>query len=216
MFMFHKKNIFFLLGLIFLLALLLRTYKLDSVPYGFHVDEAKVAWNAYSILKTGRDDKGNFLPMYYDSFGDFRPTGLIYLTIPSIAILGNTVFAVRLPYAFFGALTTLAIYFFVLEIFGINRKKLAIITAMVLAFNPWHIIASRATSESIIVIFLTVWGLYFSIKLYRYDSWRNMFLALFSLFLSFFFYHNIRILAPMFVVVLFLFYRILFNKKNKN
>ena len=44
---------------IFALALFLRIFKLGEFPYGFHVDEVKVAWNALSILKTGRDDQGN-------------------------------------------------------------------------------------------------------------------------------------------------------------
>ena len=59
--------------LIFLLALGLRIYKLGTFPVGFHVDEVKVGWNALSILKTGKDDWGNRLALYYNSFGDFRP-----------------------------------------------------------------------------------------------------------------------------------------------
>ena len=74
-----KKQLIFL-G-IFVLALLLRIVNLNSVPYGFHVDEAKAAWNSFSILRTGHDDHGKFLPLYYDSFGDFRPTGIIYSII---------------------------------------------------------------------------------------------------------------------------------------
>lgn len=214
--MFKNKYKFFLpLFSIFVVALLLRIYKLDSVPYGFHIDEAKVGWNAYSILKTGRDDKGNLFSVYYDSFGDFRPAGLIYLVVPSVAIFGNTILAVRLPFAIVGALTILAIFFLVLEIFGKQKKDLAKIAAIMLAFNPWHIIASRATSESIIVIFLTIWGLYFFIKLYRSDSWRDMLLSLFSLLLAFFFYHNIRVLAPVFVLFLIFLYRIIFLRKIK-
>ena len=77
--------------IIFGVGLFFRTYCLGSIPYGFHVDEAKAAWNAYSILKTGMDDKGNWLPMYYDSFGDFRPTGLLYTIIPSLMIFGRTI-----------------------------------------------------------------------------------------------------------------------------
>lgn len=214
--MFNKKNIFFvILFLVFLVALFLRIYKLDSVPYGFHIDEIKVGWNAYSILKTGMDDKGNKLPLYYDSFGDFRPTGLIYLTIPSIAVFGNNVFGVRFPFALVGALTTIVIFFFVLEMFGRDKKLLALIISTLLAFNPWHIIASRATSESIVAIFLTILGLYFFLKLFRKNNLTNMLLSFLSLALAFFFYHNVRVLIPIFLIVLIFFYQFIFNKKIK-
>ncbi len=214
--MFSKKNKFFVFLLfVFLIAFFLRIYKLDSIPYGFHIDEAKVGWNAYSILKTGMDDKGNKLPLYYDSFGDFRPAGLIYLIIPSLVVFGNNIFAVRFPFALIGALTTIVMFLFVLEIFNKQKKYMALIAAILLAFNPWHIIASRSTSESIVVIFLTILGLYFFIKLFRKNSLLNMFLSFFTLALSFFFYHNIRVLAPIFLLILVFFYRFVFQKKIK-
>ncbi len=213
--MFNKNKFFILLTVIFFIALFLRVYKLDSVPYGFHVDEAKAAWNAFSIMKTGMDDKGNKLPLYYDSFGDFRPTGLIYFIIPSISILGNTVFAVRFIFVLIGALTIFPLALFLLEITKNRNKKLSLIVALILAFNPWHIIASRATSESIVVVFLTLFGLYFFIRLIKSNSFINMFLAYFCLIISFFFYHNIRVLAPIFVFVILFFYKFVFLQKIK-
>ena len=55
-----KKNYFLLL--IITLAILLRLTLLSSVPVGFNDDEAAFGYNAYSILKTGRDEWGRFLP----------------------------------------------------------------------------------------------------------------------------------------------------------
>ncbi len=158
---FKTKNIFYLYLLIFSLALFFRLFRLDSIPYGFHVDEAKAAWNAYSILKTGTDDKGNFFPMYYDSFGDYRPTGLMYLIIPSLLLFGQNIFAVRFPFALTGALTFIPLLFIVKELFLKNYKKIGLATALIISLNPWHIIASRSTSESIVSMFLALWGIYF-------------------------------------------------------
>src|SRR3990167_10194170 len=113
-----------LLILIFLLALFLRTYRLSTFPFGFHADEVRVGWNSYSILKTGLDDRGNLLALYYNTFGDYRPTGIFYFTIPSILIFGLTEFAVRFPSALFGALTIFPIYFLTKEL--INKKYLSL------------------------------------------------------------------------------------------
>src|SRR4030043_2215732 len=133
-----------LLFLIFLLALLLRVYKLGVFPIGFHIDEAKVGWNAFSILKTGKDDLGNRFSLYYNTFGDYRPTGIFYLTIPSIAVFGRNEFAVRFPSAFFGALTILPLYLFVTEISKSKKDKgklslFGLTASFLLAVSPWHI-----------------------------------------------------------------------------
>ena len=200
-----KLNQSFVLLLILGLGLLVRIYGLGSVPYGFHIDEVKAGLNAYSILTTGKDDKGNFIPMYYDSFGDFRPTGVMYLIIPSIMVFGRSVFATRLPVAIIGALTVLPLFFLVDEVFGKKQRRLALLSALMLALNPWHIITSRATSESIVAVFLVLLGLLFLIKLRRNARLFYLILAVLCLTGSYFFYHSVRVLVPVWVVTVLVF-----------
>lgn len=55
------KKLFNLLTLpagIFLFAFVLRVFMLGHIPWGFQWDEASYAYNAYSILKTGKDEWG--------------------------------------------------------------------------------------------------------------------------------------------------------------
>lgn len=172
--------------LIFLLALSLRLYKLSSFPPGFHVDEVKVGWNAYSILKTGRDDWGHTFKLHYNTFGDERPTGYFYATVPSIAIFGLTEFAVRFPPALFGSLTTIALFFLTYSI--TRNKNLSLASALMLTLSPWHISLSRASSEGIIAL------LFFTLGLYYFLSRRN-FLSFIFLSLPYFFYHPFRLLT---------------------
>lgn len=40
-------------GLIFLLALFLRVYRLNDLPYGIHMDEAGMGYDAYSLANWG-------------------------------------------------------------------------------------------------------------------------------------------------------------------
>lgn len=198
----YSKNTFFL-GFIFIIGFFIREYRLDSIPYGFHNDEARAAWNAYSILKTGADDKGNVLPMYYDSFGDFRPTGLIYLIIPSLLFFGQTVFAVRFPFALIGALTVFPLFFIVKDLS--RNSKIGILSSLIISLNPWHIIASRSTSESIVSMFFTLWGIYFLIRSLRKPKFLYVILSILFFIFSYFFYHNIRVLAPIFVLIIIFF-----------
>ncbi|MFZ2153338.1 MAG: glycosyltransferase family 39 protein [Microgenomates group bacterium] len=204
------KNSWWLL-LILGVALVVRLYQLADVPYGLHVDEVKAGWNAYLILQTGGDDKGNYLPMYYDSFGDFRPTGLIYLIIPSLVLFGKTVLAVRLPFAIVGGLSVVTLYLLVYQLS--SKKRLAMISALMLALNPWHIVASRSTSESIVAVFGTLWALYFLIKLIKVDLTKYAVGCYLSLVVTFFFYHNIRVLGIVFVVVVVLFNRLVLTSR---
>jgi len=199
-------------GVIFSLALFVRVFRLGETPYGFHIDEAKAGWNAYSILETGRDDKGNVLPLYYDSFGDFRPTGLFYTIIPSLLVWGRNIFAVRFPVALFGALTMFPVIFIFKEL----RKKsliLGMMASVFLALNPWHIVASRSTSESVISIFFSLWGIYFLLKSFCQKDYKNVVYSIVFFVLSYFFYHSIRVLAPTFVLAIILTKKYCLRKK---
>jgi 4-amino-4-deoxy-L-arabinose transferase-like glycosyltransferase len=193
---------------IFLLALILRIYKLGEFPVGFHIDEVKVGWNALSILKTGQDDWGKSLALYYNSFGDFRPTGIFYITIPSIFIFGCNEFAVRFPSALLGALTIFPLYFLIKEILKdkSNNHKIALIGSLLLAVSPWHISVSRATSEVIISLFFALSGLVYFIKGLNSKNKKFFIISSLLLLLSYFFYHSIRILAPMFIGMIGLYY----------
>ena len=104
--MFGKK-----LLLIFFLALFLRLIFLGSVPAGFHNDEVDVGYVGKFIVLNGKDPAGNILPLAFNKFGDFRPTGLFYLAGISQLIFGSNEFAVRLPTALFGALTVFPLFF---------------------------------------------------------------------------------------------------------
>ncbi|MBI2591006.1 MAG: glycosyltransferase family 39 protein [Candidatus Blackburnbacteria bacterium] len=200
--------------LIFLLALFLRTWKLAGLPDGFHVDEVKAGWNAYSILKTGADDWGHKFPLYYNSFGDFRPTGYFYLTIPSILIFGLNEFAVRFPGALFGALTVISMYFLVRELaprkkLDIGNWTLEIFSALLLALSPWHISLSRATSEGIVALFFALTGLWLLVRQLnnkKPPALLPFLLTLLFLLSSYFLYHSARLLIPMFVFITIAFF----------
>lgn len=95
---------------IVLLGFLIRAVAIDKFPVGFTADEASFGYDAYSILKTGRDQWGQFLPIVLKSFGDYKSPLYAYLTIPSILIFGLTKFAVRLPNAMVGASAVYFVY----------------------------------------------------------------------------------------------------------
>ncbi len=193
-----KKTGIILAGII-IVASFLRLVNLANVPVGFHGDEAAVGYNAYALLKTGRDVNNTLLPIAVDQWGDKRPAGLHYLTIPAIALFGLTEFATRLPSALFGIATVLLFYFFVKDVFG--DGTLAILATLLLALSPWHIATSRATSESIVSMFFVLagsWALFVACKK-REISKKFLLISLLLFGVSFWFYHAGRLFVPLFV-----------------
>ena len=63
-----KKSI---LATIFIISTIFRFWQLSSYPVSLSMDEVAIGWNAYSILKTGHDEWGEFLPLAFKSAGEF-------------------------------------------------------------------------------------------------------------------------------------------------
>src|SRR3989344_4133954 len=120
-----KRRFLWLLILILGFAFFIRAYKVTSVPPSLSWDEVSIGYNAYSILKTGRDEHGRFLPIdTFVGYGDYKPPLAIYLTVPFVAVFGLTELAVRLPSVIAGTLAILLTYFLARELFRDKLYKL--------------------------------------------------------------------------------------------
>ena len=93
-----------------LLALILRLWALGSMPPGLDTDEAAIGYNAYALLRTGRDEYGQPWPLLFESFGEWKRPVYIYAAVPAVATLGLSPLAVRLPAALAGTLSVPALY----------------------------------------------------------------------------------------------------------
>lgn len=194
--------------IIVLLAAFLRLYKLGEVPPGIISDEASIGYNAYSILKTGKDEWGNFLPLSFPAFGDYKLPGYIYATVPAVAVFGLNEFAVRLPSAVFGILTVLATYFLVLELFKSN--KIAFLSSLFLAVSPWHLQVSRMAIEANMAIFFVVVGLLFFLK--SLQKINYLLFSFLAFLITFYIYNSHRVFVPFFLLALLLIFRTNFKK----
>ena len=190
------------LGLIFILAFAVRIWNVWGQPT-FISDEASIGYNAYSILKTGKDEWGKFLPLTFKSFGEYKLPVYIYTVVPSIAIFGLNEFSVRFPSVLFGSLTVLVTFFLVKELFA--SDNVGLISALLLAISPWHIQASRMALEANLGLFITILAalLLFKAKKNSKFYWPSFFFFV----LSFYTYNSCRIFAPVFLLIYFLIQR---------
>lgn len=199
----------FLLVVVFALAFFLRFYRLGEVPAGLYQDETAIGYNAYSLIKTGRDEYGKKLPLYFKSFGDYKLPVYIYATVPSVKLFGLTPFAVRFPSALFGFLTVVAFYFFLKEI--AKDERVSLVTSFLLAINPWHLHYSRATFEVSISLFLFVLGSLFLHRYFNRSQRGSFLLGTVCFILALYSYNLTRLLAPFLFIICVYFFR----KNNK-
>ena len=195
----HKK----ILILVIFLASLLRFYHLGLNPPSLNWDETAHGYNAYSILKTGKDEYGNKFPLSFRSFDDYKPPVYTYLVVPSIAIFGLNDFAVRLPSALLGTLAVIFTFLMVNEI--IKSKKIALLAAFFLAVSPWHLQFSRVALESNSTTFFALLGTYCFLRGVRSKRIKITFwfcLTSISFGIDLFVYHNARVFIPLFSLTL--------------
>ena len=100
------------LVLILILAGFLRFIYFGESPPGINQDEAVDAWNAYCLLKTGKDQVGASWPIFYmRGIGSSWSTLYIYLLIPFQAIGGLSITTTRIPPALFGVVGIAVMYY---------------------------------------------------------------------------------------------------------
>lgn len=204
---FLKKTSFLLIGIV-ALAAFLRFWMIGSIPPALTWDEVSWGYNAYSLGLDGKDEFGRFLPYdYLESFGDFKPPLYAYLDIIPVKIFGLTEFAVRFPSALFGVFTVLLTCFLAKELFFNSKRKeyYAFAATTFLAFSPWHINLSRAAFEANVAQFFLVLGVWAFLFAVRRNAWF-LSLSAISFATSFYVFNTSRVVAPLLVVMLGIFF----------
>ena len=150
---------YLLLFLILSLALFLRVYKLDSIPPALNRDEAGFGYEAYSLLKTARDQHGRFLPLSFELFGVWEYPVQFYVKIPFIAVLGLNTFSVRFSVVAVALVTVVFVFKLTQRWFD---RRLALLATLLLSLSSWHFFMSRAGySQSFYGLMFLLVGTYY-------------------------------------------------------
>jgi 4-amino-4-deoxy-L-arabinose transferase-like glycosyltransferase len=116
-----------------LLAFLLRTINLSTTPPGWRDDEVIETTVHAQLVLTGH------YPLYFIQAEGHEPI-YHYLTAGWIAVVGRSLFSVRLVSVFFGLLTVAATFRLTRQLFG---TRTALLTALLLAVSFWALMYSR-------------------------------------------------------------------------
>lgn len=179
---------------IFIIGLFFRLWQLGIHPANLNRDELAIGYNAYSLIQTAHDEHGQGpWPLLFQSFGDYKLPGLIYLVYFPIKWFGLNAFSVRLPNAIIGSGLILIVYFLAKEIF--SKKTSAMLTSLFIAFSYWHIYGSRSAYEPIVALTLTALSYLFLLWSKRNPRW--LVASVLTMVVSFFIYNSSLIVAPL-------------------
>lgn len=188
-----------LLATILIFATVLRLFLLDKVPPSLNWDEVSMGYSAYSIMETGRDEWGEFMPMLFRSFGEWKSPVYIYLIVPFIKIFGLNAWGVRLPAALAGIVTIYLTYLLGRKLYS---EKVGLWAAFLLTVSPWHLMLSRPAYEAGVALMLLLLGIYLLLLAIDSKNIKYWVLSAISFGLGPHTYNSAKIIVPLIVIYL--------------
>ncbi len=192
-----------ILILIVLSATFFRFYKLADNPPSLNWDEVSHGYNAYSILKTGKDEWGKTFPLIFQAYGDFKLPLYIYLTAPFIFLFGLNGFSVRFVSVLSGVGLVLLSYIITGKI--TKNKTISLLAGVLTAFSPWSLFVSRIAVEANLGAFLFALGIYGFFCWLEKPEKKWLVWTVVGWCLSIYSYNSGRIMVPFFLVILLIF-----------
>ena len=189
-----------LLLLIVFLFLFTRFYKINEIPPSVYWDEASIGYNAYSIAQSGKDEWGEFLPLHFRAFGEFKLPVYIYSVILFIKIFGLNEFAVRFPAVLFSLGVVILTYLLAKKLTG--SGSIGLWSIFLITISPWFFIFSRAGFEVTAGLMFYLLAILLCLQI---KKGRFIFLPVISFIASAYSYNSFRIISPLTILVL-LFY----------
>jgi len=187
-----------LISIILIFGFVCRIISINQLPSSLNWDEVSLGYNAYSILKTGRDEWGFFLPTIFRCYGDFKLPVYIYTSILPILLFGLNPLSVKLISILAGTFSPLIIYLILKKLFP-HYKSIPLIGLFIACFSPGTIFLSRIALEANLFMFLFCLSLYFLIT--RKFGLSSLFFGL-----GLFTYNSSRVLLPFYIISLVYFY----------
>ena len=120
-------------------------YDVPGNPVGFFVDEASISYNAHTVAQHGTDENGEFFPVYFRAFGEYKSPVYIYILSAVFWFTGPSVLVARLLSSIMGLAA--AVLFGILAARLAGRRSVGLIVFLAAALTPWLFEISRLVFE---------------------------------------------------------------------
>lgn len=195
----------FILVFLFSIISFFHIWKLESLPKGLYLDESSVGYNAALISKTGADEHGKYLPIFFEAFWEYKNPLYIYTTSLLFKTLGISVFNLRFTSFLFFFIFLIGIYLLSSNLF--KNKYVTTFALLSAGFLPWFFSLSRIGFEVVSQITIVIFSLIFIRKtFYSGHGILNPLAAGFLIGLSLYTYSTARLLTLLLLISVFIIY----------
>lgn len=197
---FLQKNAIkiYYIGLL-LFVCFLHLYKLADVPYGLHVDEAGMGYDAFCLANYGVDRYLNSYPVYLINFGRGQSAMYAYLCAAFVKLFGLNTWTMRMPAAIIGILFYLTGTSILKQRWG-ERK--ALLPSFLMAIMPYFIMQSRFGLDCNLMLGITTIALWMILNAVKKEKLRWYFAAGVCWGLSFYTYAISYAYVSLFLLIL--------------
>ncbi len=178
------------------LAAAVRLIALTRYPAGLNQDEASTGYEAWALLHYGMDRAGNSWPVLLTSWGSGQNILYSWLSMPFIALFGLNMFSLRLTAALCGVAACAVMWRLGRRCGGAGCGLCAL---LLIAVDPWHIMASRWALESNIMPLFLLAGVLCTVKSRENVRWLMGAAVCFAL--ALYAYGTAFFFLPLFLVV---------------
>ncbi|MBQ8750086.1 MAG: glycosyltransferase family 39 protein [Alphaproteobacteria bacterium] len=175
----HKKQQTYIsqyiIWILLITSAILHFYKLGSIPSDINQDEALTAYNAFSLLTTGKSAFNNTNPIYLIGWGS--GTSILYALLTKLCffLFDISIYTARLPNAIMGTISCY-VFYRLLRLF--YNKQTALIGLFLIVISPWNIMTSRWGLDANIAPSINLISFYFYCK----STKKSQYLYLSSIF----------------------------------
>ncbi len=189
---------------IFILSLTLRLLYLGSIPVSLSHDETDNIIQAHSVINTGSDIEGTWNPWrLLPNSGVMAELGPL-INAPVLSLLPQSIFSSRLTTAILSSLFPILIWWW-LNLIKVN-PHVSLVSALLLAISPWHLIFSRTALEQPTSLFFYILSWAFLAKIFQTKKSLSHYLINFLLFtltymVGYFTYHGYKFAFPLLTII---------------
>ncbi|MCM1045868.1 MAG: glycosyltransferase family 39 protein [Candidatus Gastranaerophilales bacterium] len=151
-------------GCMIFAAVFLRTYRIATIPYGMHIDEAGLGLNAWSIANFGTDRYGNYLPVLPSNFYSEQSAFYTYFCALLVKFFGLNLYTLRMPGVFMGVLTVIFGALLMRERWG---TKGFFVGLLLLGIFPYFIMNCRFALDCNVMLGMLTISLYYFVRLLK-------------------------------------------------
>lgn len=139
-----------------------RLFKILTVPYGIHIDEASMGLNVKDLVEYGVDRYNKSYPIYFDNANSGQSALYVYVAVLLAKIFGYSLFLLRFVSTLFGGVF---LYFSNKIALKVSGKRCAKVLSVLIIALPFFITSQRFAFDCYAILPMFVMTLYWFMQM---------------------------------------------------